>query len=262
MLRFMDLAKLNSLTKYPSIPTYHVLGQKGRLTEERNHEFIGDVVLTEKIDGTNGRIVVLPNGQWVIGSREDFLTASGDIVYNPALGIVDALRPVADKIVDIALPNSDEVITFYFEVYGGNIGGQAKNYTTSKTTFGVRLFDIAHTTDLSHKLEWEREQIASWREHGGQEFASEWRITDFCAELGLPRVPYLFTMPGKELPTTVEGMHKLLTDTIATTRAPLDDSARKKSEGLVLRTLDRSQIAKARFEDYERTAKLNARLGH
>lgn len=30
----MDLKKMNSLTKYPSILTYHQLGERGRLTEE------------------------------------------------------------------------------------------------------------------------------------------------------------------------------------------------------------------------------------
>jgi hypothetical protein len=35
----------------------------------------------------------------------------------------------------------------------------------------------------------------------------------------------------------------------------LDDAAGGKSEGIVLRSPDRSTIAKARFEDYERTMK-------
>src|SRR2546423_1469408 len=32
--RTIDLRKLSSLTKYPSIPTYHALGEKGALLEE------------------------------------------------------------------------------------------------------------------------------------------------------------------------------------------------------------------------------------
>ena len=36
-IRAVDLDKLNSLTKYPSIPTYHKIGDKGILQEENIH---------------------------------------------------------------------------------------------------------------------------------------------------------------------------------------------------------------------------------
>lgn len=93
-LRSCDLNKLNSMTKYPSIPTYHTLGNKGVLLEE-TVRFEGEVVLTEKVDGTN-RIILLPDGNFVLGSREELLFAKGDLIGNPALGIVDALKSVAD----------------------------------------------------------------------------------------------------------------------------------------------------------------------
>ena len=58
----MDLAKLNSATKYPSILTYHELGDRGRLKETVQVPFVEgqEIFVTEKIDGANGRIVVLP----------------------------------------------------------------------------------------------------------------------------------------------------------------------------------------------------------
>ncbi|MCU1617221.1 MAG: hypothetical protein JWO98_4761, partial [Frankiales bacterium] len=59
-LRPVDLAALNSATKYPSIPTYHELDPKNGGLLEIPTAFEGDVVLTEKVDGTNGRIVLLP----------------------------------------------------------------------------------------------------------------------------------------------------------------------------------------------------------
>ena len=34
LLRDFNLRALNSATKYPSIPTYHVMGDRGRLQEE------------------------------------------------------------------------------------------------------------------------------------------------------------------------------------------------------------------------------------
>jgi hypothetical protein len=61
-----ELRKLNSATQYPSILTYHVLGQRGRLTEARTADFRDeartDVIVTEKIDGTNARIILPPRG--------------------------------------------------------------------------------------------------------------------------------------------------------------------------------------------------------
>ncbi len=43
----MDLKKINSLTKYPSILTYHKLGERGRLTEELSDErgFLHEMML-------------------------------------------------------------------------------------------------------------------------------------------------------------------------------------------------------------------------
>ena len=79
---------LNSLTKYPSIPTLHALGEKGRLTETLNVDFSGDdVYATEKIDGTNARIIMLGD-EYIIGSRENLLTHSDDLLFDPAQGIV------------------------------------------------------------------------------------------------------------------------------------------------------------------------------
>jgi len=77
-IRNADLRKLNSLTRYPSIPTDHVMGEKGRLTDELSEDFSGEpVYATEKVDGTNSRIVFTPDGSYLIGSREEFLHAKG-----------------------------------------------------------------------------------------------------------------------------------------------------------------------------------------
>ena len=54
MIEFIN--ELNSITKYPSIETFHKLGQKGRLTEELNFEVpkIDKLIFTEKIGGGAG----------------------------------------------------------------------------------------------------------------------------------------------------------------------------------------------------------------
>ena len=54
-IRRVDLGKLNSMTKYPSILTYHNLGDKGILQETVQIPFEGRVIGTEKVDGTNTR---------------------------------------------------------------------------------------------------------------------------------------------------------------------------------------------------------------
>src|SRR4051794_25742951 len=117
-VRAVDLGRLNSMTKYPSIPTYHPMGDRGVLGDEPLR-FEGRAIATEKVDGTNSRILLLPDGTYLIGSREELLYARGDLIGNPALGIVDAVRPVAERLVEeVRLP---AIAAFYLETYGGNI---------------------------------------------------------------------------------------------------------------------------------------------
>jgi len=58
------------------------------------------------------------------------LYADGDLIGNPALGIVDNLRPVADRRPADLAPGDDRVRVFYLELYGGKIGGQANQYSS------------------------------------------------------------------------------------------------------------------------------------
>ena len=160
----MDLVKLNSITKYPSILTYHAMGEKGIMKNEVQIPFDGPVLMSEKVDGTNSRVIVLPNGLYLIGSRDELLYAKGDLLSNNQLGIVDALKPLAETIEP-----SDVVTVYYLEVYGGNIGKNGKQYTGSKAV-GTRLFDVVKTSNFDEIMNKTIEQIASWREHGGQRF--------------------------------------------------------------------------------------------
>ena len=79
--RKINLQRLNSATKYPSILTLHKLGEKGRLTADLNLVPEADLVVTEKVDGTNTRIVFMPDGVYMIGSREHLLHAKGCLLY-------------------------------------------------------------------------------------------------------------------------------------------------------------------------------------
>jgi hypothetical protein len=57
-----------------------------RDTEEAT-AFAGTVIATEKVDGTNSRVICLPDGCSLLGSREELLYGKGDLIGNPALGI-------------------------------------------------------------------------------------------------------------------------------------------------------------------------------
>lgn len=253
----IDLDKLNSATKYPSILTYHELGDRGRFTPTVQVPFIEgqEAYVTEKIDGTNGRIVLLPGStpivhgtprRYLIGSREEFLTADGDLVYPPDYGIVKALRPIAE-----ALPSHPDMIqAFFFEIFGGDLPA-SKQYTSSKQV-SVRLFD--EMSAQASILELPREKISSWREHGGQTFKSEEALGELLGRLeekglSLARVPPLGKVTS--VPTTIEATFEWL-KTFDKSKVDLG-GGKGRAEGVVVRTADRSRITKLRFEDYERT---------
>ncbi|GGN49117.1 hypothetical protein FHR83_008716 [Actinoplanes campanulatus] len=253
-IRAVNLAALNSLTKYPSIPTYHELDPRnGGLTEEVT-VFPGPVIGTEKVDGTNSRVILLPDGGYLLGSREELLYARGDLIGNPALGIVDNLRPLADA---LAGTRADRIRVFYLELYGGKIGGQAKQYSTRGGT-GWRLFDVAVLDGWAERLAWPPQRISRWRDEQGQSFLGERELAEQAAASGLELTPRLFTIDSGELPSDVEGMYAFLGDRLPRTLVALDESGQGAAEGLVLRTADRSVIAKARFQDYQRTLKRRA----
>jgi hypothetical protein len=246
----MDLRKINSMTKYPSILTYHALGEKGKLKEEVQVQFDEPAILTEKIDGVNARIILFPyrdDGFYIIGSREELLYGKGDLIGNPQLGIVDALKPLAET----PFPLVDVLTVLYLEVYGGKTTSSSKQYTGNRT-IGYRLFDIATILDYRNLLDnYEVEQIAKWRDNGGQTFYNETRLQNLSTHfLQIPLVPRL----GIDiLPTSLSYTHKWLGMRLKETWAPLDSDAIGRPEGIVVRSADRAKIAKLRFEDYERT---------
>lgn len=253
-VRAANLRAINSMTKYPSIPTYHTLDPRNGNLLEDAITFTGPVIGTEKIDGTNSRIILLPDGTWLLGSREELLYAQGDLIGNPALGIVDALRDVAAHI-----PRLDEddhqIRVLYLEVYGGKVTANSKQYTGGGKTVGARLFDVAVIDTYADMLGWTSEQIAGWRDNGGQRFLSEAALSWTAGAAGLELTPRLFTVDATELPAGMEKMKAFLDERLPGTLAALDPGAAGRAEGIVLRSSTRDVIAKARFQDYERTLK-------
>lgn len=271
--RTFDLDRLNSMTKYPSILTYHELGDRGVLNDVVLTPFPVDLLLelTEKVDGTNARMVFCPDGTVIIGSREDFLWATYDLIGNPAMGIVSYLKPIVcrlandraswpitGKIRERWMPPSDEykqtpIFVLYGEVYGKSIGSAAKQYTSTGKV-GFRLFDVAVIDNFDEILGWERERISSWRDNGGQTFLSTEKIRLIAHNCTLDSVPLLGTMKGDQMPTTLADTQAFLQQ-YSQSQANLDCEAGGRSEGVVIRTTDRKTIAKLRFEDYARKRK-------
>ena len=253
-----NLNKLNSATKYPSILTYHEIdGNSGCLKDNVQISFNeqDEVIQTEKIDGANARIILFSDQGYFIGSREDLLTASGDLVPNPSLGIVETLQPLVEafkKDLDWRAP-----VVLFGEVYGNKkIGKSGKNYTNSGQS-GFRLFDgITFESDYDFEKflnDTPIEKISSWREHGGQKFLEEKKLQGIAELIGVSLTPRIKgTRPPQGVPETLEWLKGILP---GKTNAAIDGDGGK-PEGIVIRTSDRVKIAKIRFEDYERTLRI------
>lgn len=274
------LRKLNIATKYPSIPTYHKLGEKGRLTEERNVEFVGEVIGTEKIDGVNARIILPPmewgNVEWIIGSREEILHGSGDLVYNPAVQIVDTLKPWLteqtnlDKLTDLEQDlcwacedachppdgccggGQRYFIVLYLECFGGRQQTAAWKQYSKDGTPSFRLFDVALIPlDVVPR---DNAVIAMWRDSGQQTWLDNAQLVQASQDLGIPLAPRIFLEPADTWPTSVAGVYAYMMEMSGgMTDLPIPEGAGGKSEGFVIRTPSSNKIAKIRFQDYERT---------
>lgn len=246
----MDLSRLdhiNSMTKYPSIPTYHALGAKGILQEDGYTKFVGTVIGTEKVNGTNVRLIIFPDGDWIIGSREELLCARGDRVPNPTLGIVNTMKDVAERLAREwhAIPT-----VYYCEAYGKGIDG-AKEYAKSATDY--KLFDIAIFPYYEELLFWTRDRLASWREHEGQQYLDEEGFLNAATKRNLMMVPRLFTIAAEAMPVKIQDTRDFIQQAAPRTRVALDKEPGK-AEGVVVRTTGETrQLAKIRFEDYDRT---------
>ncbi|MBY0522828.1 MAG: RNA ligase family protein [Gemmataceae bacterium] len=149
-IRRVDLGKLNSLTKYPSILTYHALGDKGVLQETVQIPFAGRVIGTEKVDGTNTRLIFCPDGAALVGSREDLLWERRDLIGNPAMGIVEAVKDTVQRLFE-RLSSHNQIAVYFLEVYGKNIGAAARNYTREGRV-GFRLFDVVFIDNFEETL--------------------------------------------------------------------------------------------------------------
>lgn len=275
-LNTYDYDKIDSLTKYPSILTYHNLGARGGLAEGLVEEMSFDgheVLIYEKVDGTNARIIFVTdeNGipiDYILGSRRELLYANGDRIMNPALHLAESMSFYANWLLHIPgiILKPNHVYVLYGELYGGELPAR-KNYT-SHGEYGVRFFDAwtMSLEDFEFFCNYDSLRIAAWREHGGQPFMN---IADFekllltisaedetysgdMSNIIFKRVPCVKIIDGSKIPTDLKSTYEFLKE-FENSKATLDGEALAKSEGVVVRTADRKRIRKLRFEDYRKT---------
>lgn len=246
------LRHINSLTQYPPIPTYHQMDDRGNLqpivTLKGDYPET-DFHLTEKVDGTNARIILFDNKDWIIGSRTELLCARGDRVLNAQLGIVATLQSTAERLADADGVLQGQAVVLFGEVYGAGING-GKAYSTRQT--GFRAFDVMFLNDLDSFFSWDLADIARWRDNGNQTFASYPTFSSLAMHMGVAPVPPIGRVTRAELPTDIPGMHQFLMERLLISGVALDDTGHQRPEGLVLRSSNRVEIAKVRFEDYEK----------
>jgi hypothetical protein len=233
------------------------MGQKGILTDGFIPLPEGQIIATEKIDGTNARIIWLPTNGYIITSREDLLTAKGDIIHNPTLQIVETLRDSAEMLVRDLQPYSyDSIWVFYFEVFGGKGQGTPKNYGKGESAF--RLFDIMKLENYHAVHAMTREEIALWRKNAlwhnrqGQPFLPEDELQSVADAWGFQLTPRIHI---DKVPIDHAEVLEWLSDVAPETQCKLNEHGTGKAEGVVVRTLDRSVIVKIRYEDYEKHAR-------
>lgn len=138
----------------------------------------------------------------------------------------------------------------YGEVYGGKVTAASKAYTSSGAV-GFRVFDaqVFDGDAFGEMLRWEPAKIAAWRDSGGQQWMKWADVRHLAGQVGAHTVPVVATMAGFAA-ASPGAVLEWMRETITSTHAGID--AQGRPEGFVVRTADRSRIAKLRFEDYER----------
>lgn len=282
------LRKLDSMTKYPSIETLHAFGGRQRFIEELTAS--GKLLfechswsLSEKINGTNGRLLLFPKDYLnvileIVGQHDWLLGTRDNLIMSPTtdpivMAMIEQLSSEAQRISNRLNSESGKpwsngvsVLVIYFELFGGNIGAGARNYSRdgsrSFRVFDVRTISLEEVLDI---LFMPIEKIAGARERNalpGHWYESQ-ELSEFCSNFGLTKVPGLIG-PKTKLPEDIQGAYQWLTQAIEQQKIvgePLGTKAGNdlplvaldRPEGVVIRNQDRSVIVKLRFEDYERT---------
>ena len=274
------LRGLNSLTKFPSIPTLHAMGQRGKLGTALTVEgttvsssWASSWVTTEKVDGTNARALLFPDGSFLFGSREELLWYSEDVVHNPAGHVVETLQGTfevmgteSEIVSEIVLRDLSGLVALYFEVYGHAVGKAASQYAGASGLRDAVIIDAAFWPGhswLRKVCDESLDEIARDREAGGTPFLPWASVLSLAGSRSLGVAPELAAPPLGD--RSHESLLRHL-GSMAPSRVLIDPDAPGKPEGVVLRATHgnvdgTSPVVrvKLRREDYERAARVETR---
>lgn len=246
---------VHHLTKYPSIENYH---SAGKLSCEFNQ---GEYVfITEKIDGTNVRLInLVRNGSvcdFFIGSRQEILYAQGDRNWISTLNIVDDITEKnylqALKQVKVDQSAGEYLRVIYGELYGGSIGKFARQYSTDESKTEFRVFDMATIKVppefiLGHPCD---PLVTRVYREANLRFVPIMNLSFQVPSLKM--APIVDCTEGFNIPKDPFETKGWLSKIIPVTQCDITLGAGMKPEGVVLRNSDRSKIAKVRFDDYRK----------
>ena len=214
--------------------------------------------MTEKIDGSNIRFIIY-NGDYLIGSRKEWIYAKGDrLISNEQ---VMYLKNYVEEVLKSYTFKKNILYCIYGEVHGTGIQSW-RNYTLSSQSYGFRIFDIwsMEKKDIENLLisMKSKDEVSNWRENNNQPWWNMNEMTTFiinCCGL-VEYAPFKLLCSIKSIPTDIEETYEFMRR-FQHTDVNLDGTGKQnaKAEGIVIRTYDRSYIAKLRFEDYEKTFK-------
>lgn len=227
LVRSADLGRLLSRTNPPPVPDFHEKDDDGRPIGIAVRPS-GDVIAVENIEGVNVRLIQAPDGSYLIGDDKRWLSAAGDLIANPSLGVVAAVRPAADRLHKLAKPAEWKVV--FGVVFGGKAPG-AERYTSRRET-AYRVTDVAKLTD------------------DGLRYLTESELLGFAADAGLTLAPRVARFPARDLPVRPEATRDFLEELLPGSKCRLDANADGDPVGVILRTHDRAWVAGVTFDDY------------
>ena len=252
------LEKLNSMTKYPSILTYNALGGKGGMAMGLcdGEGFPADTILeaTEKIDGTNTRMVVIGD-DYVIGSRTQFIHAKHDRIINDkqTTPCIDALREFKGE--------NGYMYVIYGEAYGAGVQDGSKVYVAQGNETKFRVFDVYKIAldFVEHLLRQPQNIISTWRDNNKQTWYTTDKLQEFCDFYHVDRTPIVKKFNSDEIPVEAPDVYEFLknfseSQSLIGHSEGVENLNQKygRAEGIVVRTPNRSFIRKLRFEDYRK----------
>ena len=291
--------KIEALTRYPQILSFHKI-ENNLATNQLNelpdnyqplptHPEKLDIVIQEKIQGTNCRIIIFDT-DFFIGTNDEIIYAKNDrIASSPIVGpIINTLQ----QFIQMNQGSLERMVVLYGQAFGKGLPN-ANRYTKNNQR-AFRVFDgfsIPANDAVALCNNRSVEDIAIWVDNLQQSFFSIRTLKRFCDTFNINQVPILFSGTLDQVPTDKT---ELLRWTIqfADSKLVLDKKQEKpkqqnqpkngkisidsffddsqdngiikeeiqpksledmlygKSAGIIIRTLNRSYIRSISFENY------------